>query len=58
MLRRPPVDVGQHVAVGQVIGQVGTSGHPPARIFQTPLPWRVQTGRPDRGGTCCTRQAR
>ncbi|MGI5213320.1 peptidoglycan DD-metalloendopeptidase family protein [Plantactinospora sp. CA-290183] len=27
MLRRPPVDVGQQVAVGQVIGQVGSSGH-------------------------------
>ncbi|MET7672439.1 M23 family metallopeptidase [Micromonospora luteifusca] len=27
MLRRPPVHVGQQVAVGQVIGQVGSSGH-------------------------------
>jgi hypothetical protein len=27
MVRRPSVDVGQQVAVGQVIGQVGSSGH-------------------------------
>ncbi|MEH1166419.1 M23 family metallopeptidase [Micromonospora sp. CPCC 205539] len=27
LLRRPSVDVGQQVAVGQVIGQVGSSGH-------------------------------
>ncbi|GAA0403751.1 hypothetical protein GCM10009541_53630 [Micromonospora gifhornensis] len=27
MLRRPPVEVGQQVTVGQVIGQVGSSGH-------------------------------
>ncbi|MGC4750470.1 M23 family metallopeptidase [Micromonospora sp. DT201] len=27
MLRRPSVDVGQQVVVGQVIGQVGSSGH-------------------------------
>lgn len=27
MARRPSVDVGQQVAVGQVIGQVGSSGH-------------------------------
>ncbi|PWU52450.1 peptidase M23 [Micromonospora sp. S4605] len=27
MVRRPSIDVGQQVAVGQIIGQVGSSGH-------------------------------